>query len=63
MAREAHGITPCLLFKKNYDVNQVRKAGTQRRRTTFTRHYLRDLSHKSLNTFHLGSVVVAQVMV
>ena len=39
------------------------KAGTWRRHTTFTRHYLRDLSHKSLDTFHLGPVVAAQAMV
>ena len=52
-----------LLFKKNYAVSQVLKAGTWRRHTTFTRHYLRDLSHKSLDTFNLGPVVAAQAMV
>ena len=41
-AREARGITPSLLFKKNFAVDQVLKAGTWRRHTTFTRHYLRD---------------------
>ena len=63
LARETCGIAPSLLFKKNYAVNQVLKAGTLRRHTTFTRHYLRDLSHKSLDTFHLGPVVAAQAMV
>ena len=33
------------------------------RHTTFTRHYLRDLSHKSLDTFHLGQVAAAQATV
>ena len=63
LARETRGIAPSLFFKKNYTVNQVLKVGTWRRHTTFTRHYLRDLSHKSLDTFHLGPVVVAQAMV
>ena len=63
LAQETRGIAPSLLFKKNYAVNQVLKAGIWRRLTTFTRHYLRDLSHKSLDTFHLGPVVAAQAMV
>ena len=45
LARETRGIAPSLLFKKNYAVSQVLKAGTWRRHTTFTRHYLRDLSN------------------
>ena len=63
LARETRGIASSLLFKKNYAVNQFLKAGTWRRHTTFTRHYLRDLSHKSLDTFHLGPVVAAQATV
>ena len=63
LARETRGIAPSLLFKKNYAASQVLKAGTGRCHTTFTRHYLRDLSHKSLDTFHLGPVVAAQAMV
>ena len=42
-ARETRGIAPSLLFKKNFAVDQVLKAGTWRRHTTFTRHYLRDM--------------------
>ena len=60
LARKTRGIAPSLLFKKNYAVSQVLKAGTWRRHTTFTRHYLRDFLHKSLDTFHLGPVVAAQ---
>ena len=44
LARETPGIAPSLLFKKSYAVSQVLKAGTGRRHTTFTCHYLRDLS-------------------
>ena len=62
-ARETRGIAPSLLFKKNFAVDQVLKAGTWRRHTTFTRHYFRDLAHRSLDTFHLGPVVAAQDVV
>ena len=63
LARGTRGIAPSLLSKKNYAVSQVLKAGTWRRHTTFTHHCLRDLSHKSLDTFHLGPLVAAQAMV
>ena len=62
-ARETRGIAPPLLFKKNFAVDQVLKAGTWCRHTTFTRHYLRDIAHRSLDTFHLGPVVAAQALV
>ena len=62
-ARETRGIAPSLLFKKNFAVDQVLKAGTWRKHTTFTRHYLRDLAHRSLDNFHLGPVVAAQAVV
>ena len=62
-AREMRGIAPSLLFKKNFAVDQVLKAGTWRRHTTFMRHYLRDIAHRSLDTFHLGPVVAAQALV
>ena len=57
------GIAPFLCFKKNFAVDQVLKAGTWRRHTTFMRHYLRDITHLSLDTFHLGPVVAAQAVV
>ena len=62
-ARETRGIAPSILFRKNFAVDQVLKAGTWRRHTTFTRHYLRGIAHKSLDTFHLGPVVAAQSVV
>ena len=62
-ARETCGIAPSLLFKKNFVVDQVLKAGTWRRHTTFMHHYLRDITHRSLDTFHLGPVVAVQALV
>ena len=62
-ARETRGIALSVLFKKNFAGDQVLKAGTWRSHTTFTRHYLRDLAHRSLDTFHLGPVVAAQALV
>ena len=50
-ARETRGIAPSLLFKKNFAVDQALKAGTWRRHTTFTSHYLRDLAHRFLDTY------------
>ena len=62
-ARETRGLGPSLLFKKNYAVEAVLRAGTWRRQSTFSRFYLRDLAHKTLDTFHLGPVVAAQEIV
>ena len=62
-ARETRGIAPSLLYRKNFALPQVLSAGTWRRHTTFTRHYLRDIAHKSLDTYHLGPVVAAQALV
>ena len=59
-ARETQGIAPSLLFKKNFAVTQVLKAGTWRKHITFTRYYLRDLAHRSLEAFHLGPVVLCR---
>ena len=60
-AQEILGIAPFLLFKKNFAVDQMLKAGTWRRHTTFTRHYLKDLAHRSLETYHLGPVVAVHL--
>ena len=56
-ARETRDIAPSFLFKMNFAVDQVLQAGTWLRHTTFTLHYLRDLAHRPLETFHLGPVV------
>ena len=62
-ARELRGLGPSLLFKKNFSVGAVLKAGTWKRQSTFTRFYLRDLASKTLDTYHLGPVVAAQEVV
>ena len=62
-ARETRGIGPSLLFKKNFSVENVLKAGTWKRLSTFSRFYLRDLASKILDTYHLGPVVAAQAVV
>ena len=53
-AHETRGIAPSILFRKNFAVDQALKAGTWHRHTTFTRHYLKDIAHKSLDTFPPG---------
>ena len=53
-AKETRGIALFLLFKKNFAVAQVLKAGTWHKDTTCTRHHLRDLAHRSHGTFHLA---------
>ena len=62
-AWETRGIAPSFLSKKNFAVAQVLKAGTWLRHTTFTHHYLRDLTHWFLKTFHLGPVVATRALV
>ena len=62
-ARKTRGIGLSLLFKKNFSVEAVLKAGTWRRQTTFSRFYLRDLASRSLDTYHLGPVIAAQGVV
>ena len=62
-ARELRGLGPSLLFKKNYAVEAVLKAGTWKRQSTFTHFYLRDLASKTLDTYYLDPVVAAQEVV
>lgn len=62
-AHEVRGIAPTLLFKRNFAVEQVLRAGVWKSQTTFTSFYLRDITHKSLNTFFLGPIVAAQGVV
>ena len=57
------GIAPTLLFRRNFAVGQVLRAGVWKRQTTFSSFYLRDITHKSLDTFYLGPIVAAQGVV
>ena len=60
---EIRGIAPTLLFRRNFAVEQVLRAGVWKSQTTFSSFYLRDITHKSLDTFHLGPIVAAQGIV
>ena len=62
-AHEVRGIAPTLLFRRNFAVEQVLRAGVWKSQTTFSSFYLRDIAHKSLDTFHLGPIVAAQGVV
>ncbi|MGL5405356.1 MAG: hypothetical protein ACRDAX_00930, partial [Propionibacteriaceae bacterium] len=62
-AHEVRSIGPSLAFRKNFSVAQVLKAGVWSNQTTFTSFYLRDIAHRSLDTFSLGPVVAAQQVV
>ena len=55
-------ITPTLLFKRNFAVDQGQKAGVCRSQTTFTTFYLGETTHKSYDTFSLGPIVAAQMV-
>ena len=59
---EVRGIAPTLLFRRNFAVDQVLRAGVWKNQSTFTAFYLRDIAHKSLDTF-LGPIVAAQGVV
>ena len=62
-ARETRSIAPSLLFTRNFSVEQVVRAGTWKRHTTFTRHYLRDVALTTGEVFSLGPIVAAQQIV
>ncbi|XP_068243498.1 uncharacterized protein [Palaemon carinicauda] len=62
-AHDVRGIATSLAFKRNYSVTQVLQAGVWKRQTTFTAHYLQDVTHRRLDTFSIGPVVAAQQLV
>ena len=59
-AHSSRSIASSALFRSNYAVGQVMRAGVWSRQTTFTSFYLRDVTHRFLDTFSLGPVVAAQ---
>ena len=59
-AKEVRKVTTSLMFKRSCTVHQVLKAGTWSAQSTFSSFYLRDVTHRHLNTFSIGPVVVAQ---
>ena len=62
-AREIRKVVTSLLFKRNCVVHQVLKARTWSTHSTFSAFYLRDVTHRHLDTFNIGPVVAAQQVV
>ena len=62
-AHKVRGIASTLLFERNFSLDQVLKVGVLRSQIIFTSFYLRDITHKSLDTFFLGPVMAAQSVV
>ena len=59
-AHEVRKVATSLLFKRNCAVHQVLKVGAWSAQSTFSAFYLRDVLHRYLDTFSIGSVVAAQ---
>ena len=59
-AREVRKFAMFLLFKRNCAVHQVLKAGAWSAQSTLSSFYLRDVTHRHLDTFSIGPVVAAQ---
>ena len=62
-AHEVCKISISLLFKKNYAVQQVLKAGTKSSQSTLSFFYSKDLKHSYMDAFYISPVVTTnQVM-
>ena len=48
-----------LFFRRDCTVHQVLKAGTWSSQSTFSSFYLRDVTHRHLDTFSIGPLVAA----
>ena len=62
-AYEVRKVATSLLFKRNCAVHQVLKAETWSSQSTFSAFYLRDVTHRHLDTFSIGPEVAAQQVV
>ena len=62
-AYEVLKVTTLLLFKRNCTVHQVLKARTWSSQLNFSAFYLRNVTHRYLDTFSIGTVVAAQQVV
>ncbi|MPC23360.1 hypothetical protein E2C01_016404 [Portunus trituberculatus] len=58
-AHEGKAVTTSALFKKIWSIPAILWAGTWKSMFTFASFYLRDITHKYLDTFSVGSVVSA----
>ena len=61
-AHEVRKVATSLLSKRNCTVHQVLKVGTWSAQSIFS-FYLRDVTHRHLDTFSIGPEVVAQQVV
>ena len=60
---EVRKVVTSLLFRRNCVVHQVLKAGTWSTQLTFSSLYLRDVTHRHLDTFSIEPVLAAQQVV
>ncbi|XP_068201627.1 uncharacterized protein [Palaemon carinicauda] len=60
---DIRGLSTSLAFGTNMAVSQILRAGTWARQSTFTAHYLKDYTRKSLDTFSIGPVIAAMQQV
>ena len=58
-AHEVRALATSLLFRKVQDLGVILRAGSWRCMSTFASFYLRDVTHKYLDTFSLGPLVSA----
>ncbi|XP_068233502.1 uncharacterized protein [Palaemon carinicauda] len=58
-AHDVRGLSTSLAFEKNMSVAQVLRAGTWSNQSTFTAHYLKDCTRRSLDGFSIGPVISA----
>ena len=58
-SHEIRAVATSALFRKVRSLSSVLKAGTWRCMSTFASFYLRDVTHKYLDTFSLGPIVAA----
>ncbi|XP_068207439.1 uncharacterized protein [Palaemon carinicauda] len=58
-AHDVRDLSTSLAFEKNMSVAQVLRAGTWSNQSTFTAHYLKDCTRKSLDGFSIGPVISA----
>ena len=62
-ALQAWNTGASMLFRKNLEVFQLLRANVWASQTIFTSSYLRDITHRSTDTFSIGTVVAAQQVV
>ena len=57
---KVRNVAASLLFKRNCAAHRVLKVGTLSSQSTFSAFYLRDVTHRHMDTFSIGPLVAAQ---